>query len=218
MNKKAIWIVLGVIVIALVAYFVMNRQTASPESLLNNATESGPQSLKDLLTAGQSVKCEYNDQANNSQGTAYVTTKKMRGDFSSVVEGKTIVSHMIFDNETTYVWQEGETSGLMMKNTADDQTTSPDYSSPEAPQSVNLEEKIDYQCSPWIVNNAMFSLPEGIDFKDLSALIPTTTPSAGAGTSGSASGSADLKALQCAACDSSPAESRAQCKAALECN
>jgi hypothetical protein len=193
MNKKLIWIILAIIVIALIAYFTMNRQPDNASTGNNSVkSQSVKQSLKDLLTAGQSVKCEFNNTEAKSAGTVYIADKKVRGDFSTMIDNKAMTSHMITDNDTSYIWTEGQTSGFKMTLSKEDKAELNDQAKQN--QGIDPDEKMDYQCSPWSASNDSFKLPSDVEFKDFSALIPAVNTNA----EGEASGKVDLKALHSA--------------------
>ena len=95
-NKKVIAIV-GVIILLLiggVAYVMSTKNKAgtSPTSQTANTQESkgGMKSLKDLMMAGVAQKCTFKStvEGATSEGTTYISGGKMRGDFSTVVDGK----------------------------------------------------------------------------------------------------------------------------------
>ncbi len=195
-------------------YRMANRSKPTPVNQVGTQTEVSPstgasgvsaqQSMKDLLASGQSQQCTFSDETGNT-GTVYVANSKMRGDFNSTVDGKTTASHMIVDQPTAYVWMDGQTDGFKMSL---DAVKQPQGST----QSVDIDKKVDYTCTSWSTDASIFTLPAGIEFRDMGAF---TVPSGTMQTSGmpATGGTAE----QCAACNSLPAASQAQCKAALNC-
>ena len=177
---------------------------------------SGMKSLKELFALGTSQKCTFTNttDASESSGVVYLSNGKMRGDFTSVAAGKTIQSHMIVEGKTSYVWSDAMAGQGIKMSFEDTDTPS---SAPEG-QSVDLDAKTNYSCSGWGVDQAIFVLPQGVEFKDLSAMMQgLTPPKAGAGVEGGTG--VDVKAMQCSYCaQAGDADSVAQCKAALGCN
>lgn len=170
---------------------------------------SEKKSLKDLFAAGISQKCTFssNEGGANAQGTVYATSGKSRGDFSSVISGQTINSHMIVDGNTSYVWMDGQKQGFISTFDATASEITPGASGETG--KVDVNQQADYQCDTWTPDNSMFQRPDGVEFVDMSALIaPSTMP----GAKGAGGNSA-----QCAACNSLTGDSKTQCLSALNC-
>lgn len=214
MNKNLIYIIIAVVIIGGGAFYFLNKDKASTElmpstQLADDSDMKGSSSLRDLVMRNRPMQCTVNES--DSQGTFYVADKNMRGDYSMVNDGKTIVGHMIVKGDTSYTWTEGEKTGFKFTASSDTETESEVDNSAQKQEQVDLDEEVNYDCRAWNKDNSYFELPAGVEFTDFSAMMNINA-------SGSGSGSVDLKAMQCAACDSAPAESRAQCKAALACN
>ena len=176
-------------------------ETASQKS-------TGQQSFR-ALASGKPQKCEikFSQENNQNQGTVYVANGKMRNDSTATVSGKTMVSHMILDNNTVYTWMEGQTTGFKMQATAtEEQKTDGQQKRP-----VDLDQKVDYSCEGWSVDGSVFVPPANITFTDFSSLIPKIP------AQNSAPAAGNQNAAACAACDQVPASAQAQCKAALGC-
>lgn len=187
-----------------------NNPTPTPASNITTNTqtqaETGSQkSIKDLFTLGSAQQCSFNDQAGNS-GTVFVANQKMRGDFITVAPQGSVNAHMIVDSSTSYLWVDGQNTGIKMSF---DATAATENLGSQANTNVDWDKKFDYDCKAWNADSNMFTLPTGVKFTDLGAL---TIPSA------SGSPSSGSSAAQCAACDSVPESARAQCRAALKCN
>ena len=207
MNKK----ILIVIILAIVllgggagAYLLMGTRSTTPGSQEDTtSSESSTQkSLKDLIGLGQSQQCSFSAGEGNS-ATVFLASGKMRGDISTTNDDQTIISHMLVDGQTSYIWTDGQDTGYKFSVDASDQPQG------ETNQgSIDLEQKADYSCKPWVADSSVFILPGNVEFNDMSRF---TAPS---GTQDQE----DAKAAQCAACDSAPEEAQAQCKAAFGCN
>lgn len=213
MNSKLIGI--GVIAVLLIGggiFWVKNgdeakapgvadeAKTVSDEGVAEKeetaAATSG--SIKDLLALGRAQQCTFSDTVTGgTDGVVYVANNKVRGDFTATVGGTATGSHMIVDGTAAYLWMDGQTTGF---KTVLDQAQ-PSVAAGQT-QQFDANTSVDYSCKAWSVDNAVFTLPSGVTFSDPSALLPAA-PGQGA---------------NCAACDSAPADSRAQCRAALGCN
>ncbi|MDO8488449.1 MAG: hypothetical protein Q7S31_04075 [bacterium] len=203
MNKAVLAVIAVVILVGLGAYFVINKGKSSSGptgSTANEQATTGAQSLKELLMGGVAQKCTFDSAG--SQGTVYVGSGKMRGDFTSATGGQTVQSHMLVDGNTSYIWMEGQKTGF--KTTLDASAdASADAQTNTTQSQINVDEKLDYNCAPGGVNSTMFDLPAGVQFSDMSSMMDAGN---------------DTGADKCAACDSVPASAKSQCLAALGCN
>lgn len=213
MNKK---ILLGIaIVIVLAAAYLYVSQQKNKVSDNSDSTPAvskimGSESMRDLMAKGKPLQCEITQD--NVKSKFYFADKNIRTNFVTTVDNKDNIGHMILVDNTTYTWMDGETKGFKM-------TTSPELNNEgqtnaQNNEQVNLDAKVDYVCSSWSKDKSYFELPAGIEFTDLSSF---TQPKANA-SGETETKTPDLKAIQCAACDSVPEASRAQCKTSLACN
>jgi hypothetical protein len=181
-------------------------------------------SLFDFFSMAGSQKCTFTNKENGGSGIVYTSSGKMRGDFQSVDNGKTMASHMINDGKYIYYWSDGAKSGYKMsldfvKQQAAQVSMAPGNSSSQQQtpsQAVNMKQQDDYSCSPWSEDASLFVLPTDVSFTDYSAMMQGamhgTTPPAGAAMTN------QQKQSECAQCDQVPAGAmRNQCKAALKC-
>jgi len=189
-----------------------NMGTSTPETTNENASVGS--TFAQLLALGQSVQCTFshNDgKGNISAGTVYMTSggTQIRGDFTvtSPVAGEV---HMIRTSGYTYLWGPMMPQGIKTKVTNETELTQGDNG--------GIDEDTEFACQAWGVDNSKFTLPAGVTFMDMSASMnidaQVTVPTGAAGVSGSAS----VKAQQCASCNMIPdAAAKAQCLAALSC-
>lgn len=218
MNKRLLLVAVGIALLAAgcgksSSPAAVDNQT-TPAASNNTATTQGQGSFKDLIGMGKPLKCDssFTEQGNTSSGTMYLAGGKMRGDFSAQVQGKTMQSHMIVKDQTSYSWVEGlgTTMGFKMainpSNTPQGQPASP------SAKSVNMDQQVSYNCQPWTEDDSQFALPSGVNFQDESQMMAPKAPVTAAPP---APGGGNPAA--CAACNSAPASSKAQCLAALGC-
>jgi hypothetical protein len=166
----------------------------------------------------------FSDSSNNSSGAVYISSGKMRGDFQSQDNGKTESSHMLNDGSFVYIWTDGQQNGDKMSLTAVKQeeaqvTESPNDNSPQPSQAVNMQQKTNYSCGPWVADASVFTVPTNVTFTDYSSMMQGS----GAGTSTSAGAtqqgaSAHGSAAMCSECNQAPAgQARNQCLKSLHC-
>lgn len=207
-TQKPLLIIGAIILLALVGFFFLRNSSGS--SLLPSGTggtddSSSAKSLKDLLGSSVSQECTFKDDQGN-ESTIKVAGGKMRGDFTTMVDGKSTGSHMITMNNTTNFWMDGQTTGYKMNIDSlskDAQTNA----QPSAGSSIDVNEKMNMSCKPAVVSGSNFTLPTGVTFTDIGAMMNQQTPSG-----------ADTKALQCATCASLTGDDKTQCLAVLGCN
>lgn len=200
--SKVLLIVVVLLLLGAGGFFVLSNRSKAPAdtSLTNNTqmqaeTTGGQKSLKDLFGLGTAQECTFKDETGNG-GTVYVGNNKMRGNFATVSPQGTVSSHIIVDGQTTYLWMDGQNTGYKM--TLD--TTAAAETGNQAGQSMNFDQKLNYDCKGWTVNSSLFVLPTGVTFTDYNSMMVPSGEN------------------KCAACDSVPASAQAQCKAALGCN
>lgn len=174
MKKYVFWGVIGVIAVALILYFVLNQpksDDAAKTSVQTPATTTSQKTLKELVAAGRPVRCEFKDT--NAQGSVYIADQKVRGDFTAVVDGKAVMSHMISADNTSYIWLDGQTTGFKITVDADQTVADGEANTPS--QGIDENKKLDYSCSEWSKDEAVFNAPTTVSFQDFSSLIPKNT-------------------------------------------
>jgi hypothetical protein len=185
--------------------------------------------MKELFASGAAQKCTFEQKVGDmeSTGVVYIGNGKMRGDFESKSPAGVVQSHMIIRDNANYVWSD-EGGGQGMKMAMTDGEVQAQENTNQQNQAVDWNQALGYECTSWGASESVFTLPQGVEFTDLSAMMKQM-PKAGAGKmmgaqeemmgNAEAGGSAGgYKAMQCAACDSAPdADSKAQCKAAIGC-
>jgi len=166
-------------------------------------TTSPSRSLRDLLTAGVAQKCTFTAGEDDSNtGIMYISNGKIRGEYSTKIEGETQNLSMIVDGNTTYLWGGETEAGYKM--TIDPSTTIKPEEKPSGLSFVDPDQNLNYNCTPWIVDASQFTLPSNIKFSDLSSMMkPATT-----------GGVVD----KCAACSFLTGDEKTQCLSALDCS
>jgi hypothetical protein len=209
MGKGIIITIAALVVVAGgAAFYVYNKNSNTPgaafdTAIVNESDSVQPKSLRDFFGLTINQTCTFNDTESKSNGTVYVANGRMRGDFTVESEEVKMTSHMITDSEDVYLWFDNTEEGYKMKISDQEEYSDTD----EDNKSVDLDKRVDYKCSNWIVNDSFFQLPAGKNFRDLSAMMEETkTMMEDAGTA------------QCDACNSLPDSAKAQCLQALNCD
>lgn len=173
MQHKTLMYVVGVgaiVIIGVGAWMFMGKGSApTGTNTTGNTSQTQNTTLKNLFAMGGSNKCTFTSSTQNSQshGTIFISGTQMRGDFTSVAAGKTVESHLIVKNKTSYVWSDAIPQGFSMS--FDAMATQSD-ANPQA--SVNPNAQVEYSCSAWAPDASVFELPTTIKFQDMSSLMP----------------------------------------------
>ncbi len=213
-NKAVIGIIAAVVVLGAIFFATRGNNSsdvASDSSSADSASGASMENttIKSLIAGEGSRKCTFKttEAGVESSGTVYAGGGKMRGDFTSTIEGKETMSHMIYDGTTSYIWMDGQATGFKMALDAE-QTASAEQN-----QSVDVNKNYEFDCDSWSVDNSKFEVPGNVEFSDFSAMAgAAASANAAAGTAGST----DTKALQQAACNNLPEAAKAQCLAAIQ--
>lgn len=131
-------------------------------------------SLNKLMSLGKSVECEFNyvDSEGTVEQTTYVSKEKFRSDSTMTIDGDNVQVHSISDGTWLYMWSDmtpGQGTKIKFEDFIDDaqEAGQGEYES----ANLDLEKEYDFKCVPWIPNNAKFTPPSNIDFKDLGEMM-----------------------------------------------
>lgn len=223
MNKAiiAVGVVLLLVLLGGAGYMFMNQQKSpsSPsQAMMQQQSEDSrsmqKKSLKDIMAIGQSQQCTYTDEVGENSGTMYIGSGNVRGDFQSSINGKATASHMIVDSENMYMWMDGQKQGMQfsVKAMEDASANVPEISGSQAQKPLDMNKQLDYSCTSWTVDEAVFKTPTGVEFVDYTKMMAPISGAMMKDNSGSGS------TQQCAVCNGLSGEAQAQCKVSLNCN
>jgi len=182
MDKKNI--IIGVLVISVVVcgYFVLQNRSDSipPENKPALETNANPPvktaepenniSINELITAGKPVMCT----ASLTEGpigsgqdlTIFVANSRVRSVSNIKTADKNFSPNIIITGGYQYIWPVPDSADRGEKiNIAAIAKEAPAVA--EFMKGFGMDEKIDYDCSPWTIDEQKFSLPEGIVFEDV---------------------------------------------------
>lgn len=120
-------------------------------------------SLQDLISSKKSQKCVVKQSSGvaTSEGVVYTAGGKIRGDFSSLSAGQKVTTHLIIANNLTYTWIDGLPTGFKAPVAVDAKSLG------AASQGVDIDQELDYDCSPWSPDQSLFNLPKNVQFLGL---------------------------------------------------
>lgn len=199
MNKN---LFIGITVLFLLGggYFYFSKSPANPIKKVVSGLIKG--NIQDLFARGANLQCtfKYDDENNMTDGTVYLSGKKMRGDFSLTQnDGKIMKSHVIRDDVYGYTWLEGQEQGTKIKI---------ETSEKKEDLFALDDKKNNYDCKSWNVDSSLFTPPANIKFQDLSAQVEKIKKT-----------TEEFNESKCDTCNKITAgTTRDQCLQALNCN
>lgn len=152
-------------------YFAVTyKPTSSKTGDATVPTQSGKKmAFSEFLKRGENSKCTVTQSISGLEttGTIFTYNSMMKGEFKTEAYGRTIQTDFILRDGYTYTWTSAApTMGFKVKAGVSAGTN-------VAPASgqigFNAETIGDYDCQPWLPDQAKFILPLGVSFKDMAA-------------------------------------------------
>jgi hypothetical protein len=109
---------------------------------------------------------QYLSDMDNS-GTVYLNAGMIRGDFSTVAEGKTMQGSFLLKDGMQYVWQKGSTMGFKMAVSTN--ASGDTGASANGTYTWNAEQIGEYDCKPWTADASLFVPPTNVKFTDMTS-------------------------------------------------
>ena len=168
-------VIIGIIIVLLVGGFLIFKKPSDNGEVQNKVQEAVKNTLSQLdINSG--VHCVMDKNSGVPQIDSvesmefYLHGKKVRYDSTMKnPDGKEVEMHVIDDGEYNYMWGDGvspmgASSGMKLKD---------DGESEKGPIDINEFKESHfavpgYKCSSWSADDAMFTPPEDIQFKDFS--------------------------------------------------
>ncbi len=174
-QAKTIGLVVGVIVLAIVGYFMFQPGTMTVENTDNTtsapqtdvATEGKKKAFSEFMKESGSYRCTVHQYVNDTdtQGTVYLHDGLIRGEYDTQVQGKTYEGTVVVREGYAYMWSSMMPGiGFKSKVTVDDEG---DQSVSSGPYSFNAEQIGDYDCQPWAAVESMFEVPADVTFREV---------------------------------------------------
>ena len=170
MSKKLIGLVILVAVVV-GAYFVFGGNKGAENEELGNENEEQTSGKKmafsEFLKQGGAYKCEVKQSMSDleNSGTMYVSGGNLRGEFSTVAEGKTFLSSFLSRDGYTYTWS-SMTPGMGFKIKAEAET-SDEGADINGTYAWSADQIGDYNCENWVVDATKFELPKNVTFQEI---------------------------------------------------
>jgi hypothetical protein len=163
-NNFPLIVVVIVIILLIIGFLMKGKKTNLPTSTSKTEVKESNSltgKLEDFLLSGKSVKCVYEKDKDNIT-TIYVKGKNFYGEF--LAAGKK--GYMIYKNNCSWIWSEGEKQGVKMCYKED---TSKTFDITK--NNNNLPKDVNYSCQPLIGGDDKLNPPADINFMDLSKFV-----------------------------------------------
>lgn len=169
-------------------------------------------SIKDLLGKGKDLECTWSlteDGSTNSgqvyiSGSKFMTESKIEDPANNLSQ----VAYSMTDGEWMYIWSNESTEGMKM-NMKEMEKMGQEASEGVTPVQENQQTKeaefyndrMDYNCKAWQVDNSKFVLPTNINFVDFGAAMEGLMESA-----------KDMQTSMCDMCERLSGEAKTSCQ------
>lgn len=208
MSKKTIVAIVIIAVLLLIGFGIYkfaghsNKITKQAPSTTQTSKQTTLASLKELIAGGVSQSCTYS--ADKTSGTIYMGSGKVRADINmaeSAENVQTSTSHMIILNGENYIWVEGKNTGYKM--TYNPEASPSSTGNLSSNYSLDPNTNMNYNCTPWLIDDTKFTLPKDVNFLDITKLNNQNT-----------STEIDSK---CSYCETLASDDKTKCLVALKC-
>jgi hypothetical protein len=166
--SKTLSAIVVVVVLIVGGYFIVKaKKPAEAPVVQNEGKKSGEEStgkkiaFSELVKQGGSYKCEVKQAMSDveNSGTVYMSGTNMRGDFSTIAEGRTMQSYFIMKDGYMYNWSSfAPTMGVKIKADASAQAQA------EGTYTWSADQVGDYNCEPWTADETKFTPPSEVKF------------------------------------------------------
>ena len=195
-----------------------NKETIQIEDKPNqeqtvDGDESFNGSLKELMGMGKKVECSWqtnDEEGNASEGKVYVDGNRSKSEIRVKGEEEMVIMSLT-DGKMGYMWNDINRTGSkydiaeMEKMGQEMERDIPEETAETDNIDTNWEEKMNYVCKPWKVDEAVFAIPTDIVFADLGAQLKQSQEMM-----------EGMKESLAGVCDSLPEPQKSQCLESME--
>lgn len=173
-----------ILVAAILTLSACGVKTGENNNIDKNNTVTGEdqrsekKSLKDLLGLNSSQKCTYesNEDGERIKGEIIINGKKFKQSVEITTKEGTTKIYSVSDGTYYYSWGDAmKGSGTKMKMTDLEEQTGKDENVQEnnktEKQEVNIDQEVDYKCSPATLSESDLALPKEVKFVDYTEMM-----------------------------------------------
>ena len=223
MTRQAILaIVIGVIIVlgasAAFLYSRINQEpkeeaiTAQNQETVSNKSFT-PETIVGLLSKGENAKCTFSadTEEGNSSGTIYISGENARVEFEVNIEDDRTSTNIIRSGDTFYMWGDTLETGIIMEMDINEWAeVSNEAQSGDSAATIDPNAQVDFQCSDWTVDSALFSPPEDIEFISFTGIFQPTRTNTNEASLPETSNETNT-GIQCSLCDSLSGDAKTIC-------
>lgn len=167
-NKVLLGILVAGGIIGGFLYYTSLETTAPAVQKEEQVARDKKMAFSEFVNQGGSYKCTVNQNTEGIQttGTVFIDKNSTRGMFETVSDGKKVEGNFLVHDGYSYFWSSASPMGMKTPISAEE-------SQPQAMSETfawNPEQVGDYSCEAWVAGQAVFSLPSGVEFVDLSQI------------------------------------------------
>lgn len=215
MNIKVIAVAVAAIILLLGGYFLYSKNKSSNPSsetstqtttVSPTTTTSQSGSFADIFSGGQNKKCDFDIKSTSgadTKGTFYVSGTKVRGSLNITTNGKLDTMNILRDSDTNYIWGSALPTGIKMTLSVNDLAAKINTTS-----ATNPNQKTDFKCVPWTVDQSLFTVPTDVKFTDTGSMTVNATP---------ATNTTQTPSANCGVCNSLTGNAKTACLTGLHC-
>ena len=191
-----------------------NQEQNQNQNQANNPTEgtvnpTGEYTINELLTMNKPLKCTWKESANKDSEVTNIIYIDGQRFYQDVTMGDLGHAYTISDGEYLYMWNSFTDTASKMNIKEANKNTQPTAAQTQG--NAGLEQKKDFLCEKWSVDNSVFTPPAGKNFKDV-------TDEMSQAVGDLQNNSAKYKQQICDACAKAPTEElRASCLGDTQC-
>lgn len=180
-------------------------QRPQEEQQQNQQQQTVAGTIKDLMSLGQAVKCTFENPDGQGKGTVFAQGSKAKTEMEIDMDGQKISMNTLVDGDWIYQWGNSMMGNTKM-NIKEMEKLSDQYQegnqewNPEPEQSQSYNQELNYNCSPWGVDDSVFNLPAGVEFTDTTKQITKMVDD-----------TQNMKQDLCKMCESLPDEAKTEC-------
>ncbi len=187
MNKNIVIGGIGALVVIAVTYFFIFNKAEAPSvesegedtsaEIQETKVEQGVSTFMSLFTKTETMKCTYSTDAIGgdsipTNGVIYTAGGRVSVKTTMIQNNEEMTFNTIDDGTNNYSWGQSTEGTFAIKTKHLEPTTEAETVEPENnPASFDYNQEVEYDCTPWTVDDSVFVPPSDIVFMDLEMMM-----------------------------------------------
>lgn len=126
---------------------------------------SGEYSINELFTLNKPIKCTWKESLSQGQEVTNILYLNGKKFYQDVTMGDTGHAYTVSNGEYLYIWNDFNNVASKMKFT--EIKTSPQPGEEKSKATAGLDQKHNFVCENWSVDDSIFNPPQDKNFKDI---------------------------------------------------